>query len=310
MSPPIPKRMTITEAIQRFVPDGSSIVMGTCFDAMIPFAAGHELIRQERRGLTLIAPASDILFDQLIGAGCADTIMAAWVGNGSAGLAHCLSRAVEQSIPHPIEVRDHSTFSIALALLAGSLGSPFIPTQSLLGSDLPNTNPDLIESVNPLNERGDPIILVRALQPDVAILHVQRADEQGHAHLWGPPGVSVEAALASRSVIIVTEEIVPTEALLSDPHDLLVPTHKVVAVIEEPGGAHPSAVQGYYHRDHAFFDDYERQTRAVEGFEEWLETWVMDVAGRGAYLERVVPEHWRALKAMQPEPFKAPDYGF
>jgi glutaconate CoA-transferase subunit A len=304
------KQMTMAEAIERFVPDGSSVVMGTCLEALIPFTAGHELIRQERRGLTLVGPISDILFDQLIGAGCVERVMAAWVGNVSAGLAHCFRRAVEQGIPRPIEVRDHSNFSIALALMAGGLGAPFIPTLSLLGSDLPHTNPDLIESVNPLNERGDPIILVRALQPDVAILHVQRADARGHAQMWGHLGITVEAALASKAIIIVAEEILPTEAILSDPNRVIAPAHKVVAVVHEPGGAHPSPVQGYYNRDHDFFHDYHQRTRTVEGYEEWLEDWVMDVPGREAYLERLGRERWQALRARQPAPSLPADYGF
>lgn len=291
------KRTTMAEAIERWVPDGSSVVMGACLDGLVPFAAGHEMIRQERRGLTLVAPASDMLFDLLMGAGCATMVMAAWVGNASAGPGHCFRRVVEQGIPHAVEVRDHSTFSLALALLTGGLGSPFIPTQSLLGSDLPNTNPDLIESVNPLNERGDPIILVRALQPDVAILHVQRADEQGNAHLLGPLGVSVEAALASQVVIIVAEEIVSTEMLLSDPNRVLAPAHKVVAVVEEPGGAHPSPVPGYYRRDHRFFNDYHEQSRTVDGFAAWLEAWVMDVEDRRTYLERLGRARWQGLRA-------------
>lgn len=304
------KRMTMKEAIERFVPDGSAVAMGLCLESLIPFAAGHEMIRQGKRNLTLIGPISDMLFDQLIGAGCVGCVQAAWVGNVSAGLAHCFRRAVEQGIPHPIEVRDHSNFTVALGLLAAGLGAPFIPTRTLLGSDLPNTNPDLIESTNPLNEDGEPILLVRAIQPDVTILHVQRADEQGHAHMWGNLGISVEAALAAKAVIVVAEEVVSSDVLLSDPNRIVVPAHKVVAVVEEPGGAHPSPVQGYYGRDHEVYHDYHQRTRTVEGFQEWLEEWVLGVPDRAAYLERLGAERWQRLQRQQSAPSVPADYGY
>src|SRR5246127_53519 len=131
------------EAVARFVPDGTSVCMGTALEALIPFAAGHEMIRQRRRGLTLVGPISDILFDQLVGAGCVARIQAAWVGNVSEGLGHCYRRATEQAIPHALEVRDHSNFSISLALWAAAWSVPYLPARTLLGSDIPSTNPDL-----------------------------------------------------------------------------------------------------------------------------------------------------------------------
>ncbi len=304
------KRMTMKEAIERFVPDGSRVALGLCLESLIPFAAGHEIVRQGKRHLTLIGPISDMLFDQLIGAGCVDCVMAAWVGNVSAGLAHCFRRAVEQEVPHPIEVRDHSNFTISLALLAAALGAPFIPTRSVLGTDLPNTNPDLVESTNPLSEAGEPLLLVRAIQPDVTILHVQRADEEGHAHMWGNLGISVEAALAAKAVIVVAEEVVSRDVLLSDPNRIVVPAHKVVAVVEEPGGAHPSPVQGYYGRDHEMYHDYHRRTRTVEGFHEWLEEWVLGVPDRAAYLDRLGEARWQGLQRKQPAPSASADYGY
>src|SRR5690606_35464944 len=139
-------------AVEHFVPDGSSVAMGLALEANIPFAAGHEIISQRRRDLTLIGPISDVLFDQLISAGFVAEIIAAWVGNVRAGLGHGYRRAIEKGIPRPLSVREHSNFSISLALKAAALGAPFIPTRSLLGSDLPHTNPDLIEITNPLNE--------------------------------------------------------------------------------------------------------------------------------------------------------------
>src|SRR5712664_1400675 len=161
--------MSMREAVARFVPDGSSVCMGTALEALIPFAAGHELIRQRRRDLTLIGPISDILFDQLIGAGCV-----------RAGLGHNYRRAVEQRIPAPLEVQDHSNLTIAFALQAAALGVPYLPTRSLLGTDLPRANPTFKEAADPWT--GVPLLLVPAIAPDVAILHVQRADQEGHAH--------------------------------------------------------------------------------------------------------------------------------
>ncbi len=187
--------MLLSDAIVRFVPNGSSIAMGTALEAAIPFAAGHELIRQHRHDLTLIGPISDILFDQLIGAGCVKKVAAAWVGNVSAGLAHNYRRAVEQQIPHPLQVEDYSNFTIALALLAAGLGAPFIPTKSLLGSDIEKNNRNLHVISSPLD--GERLVIVPALKPDVAILHVQRADEEGNAHAWGNLGITEEAAMAA-----------------------------------------------------------------------------------------------------------------
>src|SRR5436305_1978588 len=145
------KLMTMREAIARYVPDGASVALGLALEPCIPFAAGHEIIRQRRRDLTLIGPISDVLFDQLIGAGCVAKVVAAWVGNVSAGLAHCYRRAAEQGIPRAIEIVDHSNFSLGLALLAGALGAPYIPTKTLLGSDIRRTNPTLREARDPFS---------------------------------------------------------------------------------------------------------------------------------------------------------------
>ena len=195
------KLMPLRDAIAQFVPNGSSVVMGAALEASIPFSAGHEIVRQRVHDLTLVGPISDILFDQLIGAGCVRQVIAAWVGNVSAGLGHNYRRAQEQGIPHRLQVWDHSNFSIALALLAGGLGAPYIPTYSLLGSDLLKTNPGFVQAESPID--GEKTLLVPALRPDVAILHVQRSDESGSAHAWGNLGISEEAALASERVIVV-----------------------------------------------------------------------------------------------------------
>src|SRR5438105_7630165 len=274
------KLQGLDEAIERFVPDGASVVMGTALESLIPFAAGHALIRQRRRELELIGPISDMLFDQLIGAGCVRRITAAWVGNVSAGLGHNYRRAVEQGVPNRLELEEHSNFSVGLALLAAAMGVPYLPTRTLLGSDLVKRNPRL--------RPGEPGLLhVAAIQPDVAILHVQRADAEGHAHCWGNLGVTCEASLAARHVVLLAEEIVAPEVILSDPNRILLPPHRVSAVAHVPGGAHPSPVQGYYGRDHAAFGEYHHATRERDGFLAWLQQWVLDVPHRAAYLARL-----------------------
>src|SRR6202049_485939 len=225
------KLMTMAEAIDRFVPDGASVALGVALEPLIPFAAGHEMIRQRRRDLDLIGPISDALFDQLIGAGCVGRVTAAWIGNVSEGLGHSYRRACEERIPRSLEVRDHSNFSISLALWAAAWNVPSLPARTLLGSDILLTNPGLVA--------GDGLVHVEAVRPDVAIVHVQRCDEMGRAHAWGPMGITEEAGLAAGRVIVTCEELVEAEVILSDPNRILFPETKVVAVVHEPGGRLP-----------------------------------------------------------------------
>ena len=274
--------------------------MGTALESLIPFAAGHELIRQGRRDLELIGPISDMLFDQLIGAGCVRRVTAAWVGNVSAGLGHNYRRAVEHGIPDRLELEEHSNFSVGLGLLAAAMGVPYVPTLTLRGSDLVARNARL-------SEAGNGLLHVSAIEPDVAILHVQRADSEGHAHCWGNLGITREAGLAARRVILTAEEIVPPDLILSDPNRVLLPPHRVTAVVHAPGGAHPSPVQGYYGRDHAFFSEYHRATRDRDGFLHWLEEWVFNVRGRADYIVKL-GERFDALRPQQPRLAATVDY--
>jgi glutaconate CoA-transferase subunit A len=302
------KLVSMPEAIERFVPDGATVALGCALEQLIPFSAGHEMIRQRRRDLTLIGPISDILFDQLIGAGCVSRIIAAWVGNVSEGLGHCYRRAVERGMPRAITVEDHSNYSVSLALLAASLGAPYIPMVSLLGSDIVRNHPTIRPNHSPLD--GRPILLVQALQPDVAILHVQRADVEGRAHVWGGLGICEEAALAARGVIYTAEEIVASEVILSDPNRVLAPEMKTLAVVHTPGGAHPSPVQGLYNRDHAYFTEYHQRTRTADDFATWLEEQVLGIPDRATYLERLGDERWRGLAAKERRLAAPVDYGY
>ena len=271
--------MTMAEAIDRFVADGATVALGTSLEPLIPFAAGHELIRQRRQDLELVGPISDSLFDELIGAGCVRRITAAWVGNVSEGLGHCYRRAAEQGIPRSIEIHDHTNFSISMALWAAAWNVPFLPARTLLGSDILRTNPNVREV--------DGLVQISAVRPDVTILHVQRCDAQGRAHAWGPLGISEEAGLAAERVIISCEELVDPAVTLSDPNRILLPETKVVAVVHEPGGAHPSPVQGFWKRDHALDNAYAAESRTREGYEAWLKRWVLDAPDRKTYMTMV-----------------------
>ncbi len=288
----------MAEAVERFVPDGASVALGTALEPLIPYAAGHEIIRRRRRDLEVVGPISDSLFDQLIGAGCVRRVTAAWVGNVSEGLGHCYRRACEHAVPRAIEVHDHTNFSIALALWAAAWNVPSLPTRTLLGSDIASTNPNLSTS--------DGLVHVKAVRPDVAIVHVQRADEHGRAHAWGPLGITEEAGLAAERVIVSCEELVDSSVTLSDPNRILFPETKVTAVVHEPGGAHPSPVQGFFKRDHAFYRDYAQRSRTREGFEAWLKEWVVDVPDRSAYLKRIAAE---TLRIKQHRPSVPVDFG-
>jgi len=273
-----------------------SIAIGCALEPAIPFAFAHELIRQKRRDLILIGPISDILFDQLIGAGCVARVEAAWVGNVSAGLAHCYRRAMEQGTPRRIEVRDHSNFSIAQALLAGAIGAPYIPTKTLLGSDIPRANGTFKESVSPFD--GSKELLIPAIVPDLAVIACQTATAEGGAELLGPWGVTREAALAAKEVIVLSE-IVARESTIGTighpPGRGVVPPTKVVAVVNEPGACHPSPLYGMYDRDHEFFHEYHRATRTPEGFEAWTQEWVTGIPDRATYLRKLGPR-WPKLR--------------
>ena len=304
---PTSKLLTLREAIARFVPHGSSVCMGTALEAAIPYAAGHELIRQGRRDLTLVGPISDILFDLLVGAGCVSRIIAAWVGNVSEGLGHNYRRACEHGVPAPLAVEDHTNLSLAMALLAGSTGAPYIPTRSLLGTGLLESNSRFRVGADPWS--GAPVVLIPALTPDVAIVHVQRADSQGHAHAWGTLGVTREAALAAHRVIVIAEEIRATEEILSDPNLVLAPPGKIAAVVHEPFGAYPSPLQGFYARDHDFFARYHTETRSVEGTRDWLRQWVLEPGDWKGFLGRVGPARLEAIRAKTPRPSLPVDLG-
>ena len=299
------KLFSLSDAIARFVPDGSSIAMGTAQETLIPFAAGHEIVRQRKRNLTLLGPISDILFDQLIGAGCVARVRAAWVGNVITGSGYNFRRAVEGG---RIDVEDHSNLTMSMALRAGAMGVPFMPARTALGTSILARNDSLMEMECPFT--GDTLTAVRAIQPDLAIIHVQRADEYGNAHCWGNLGITHEACLAARDVIITAEEIVEPAVIESDPNRVVTPGFRVTAVAHAPWGAHPSPVPGYYNRDHQGFLDYREASKTEEAFSTWLATWVDGVEGVDGYRELLGEQRLAELAIGLPAPTATADYGY
>lgn len=289
------KLRSLHDAIATGVHDGMSIVMGCALESLIPFAASHEIIRQSKKNLTLTCPISDMQFDQLIGAGCVKKIIAAWVGNVAAGLGHSYRRAAEASIPNAIEIEEHSNFTIGLGLQAAANGLPFLPTRSIIGSNLA-AGQQFKPIVCPFTSEN--LIAVRAIRPDVAILHVQRADGEGNAHVWGNFGIMREAAFAAKSVILTCEELVDHEVILSDPNRTVIPGFLVSSVVHEPFASHPSPTQGYARRDDDFYFEYHQETRTREGFEQWLAKWVLGVKTHGEFLNRLGRER---LDRLRPE---------
>ncbi len=291
------KVQSLEAAIATHVRDGMSIAMGCGLESLIPFAASHEIIRQRRKDLTLIGPISDVQFDQLIGAGSVRKIQASWVGNVAAGLGHNFRRAAEHGQPVPLEIEEHSNFTIGLALQAAAMGLPFLPTRSIKGSDIAN-EPHFARVHCPFT--GEELIAVRAIRPDLAIVHVQRADDQGNAHLWGNYGVIREAAMAAGKVILTCEELVDHQVILGDPNRTLIPGFTVSSVVHEPNGSYPSPVQGYARRDDDFYFEYHNATRSAEGFERWLEKYVYGVKNHREFLDLLGRDRRDRLKPQIP----------
>jgi glutaconate CoA-transferase subunit A len=276
------KLLSMREAVARLVPDGASVACGLALEAAIPFAFTHELIRQRRRDLHLIGPIADMVFDQLVGAGCVAVIEAAWVGNVTTGSGYCFRRAVESGRPRELTVREHSNLTISLALQAAASGVGYLPTRTALGSDVAAGHDGFQPVACPFS--GQRLLAVRAVRPDVAVVHVQRADPAGNAQAWGNLGVSQEAVTAARTVIVVAEELVPSEAIRARPELTLLPGALVTAVVHEPGGSHPAPLQGYRGHDAGAYGDYARASATEEGFRAWLDRWVLGVPDRPGYL--------------------------
>ena len=299
------KQFSLSDAIDRFVPDGSSIAMGLSLESLIPFAAAHEIIRQDKRNLTLIGPISDVLFDEIIGAGCVRRIRAAWVGNVITGSGYNFRRGVETG---QLQVEDHSNLTLAMALKAGAMGVPFMPAQTALGSDLYKTNSSLKRISCPFTAK--PLTAVEAIIPDVTIVHVQKSDAFGNAHAWGNLGVTRDACMAGRHVILTAEEIVAPDIISRDPNRVITPGFRVSAVVNCPWGGHPSPVPGYYNRDHQAYIDYRNQSKTPEHYAEWREHWVDSIKRPEDYRDLLGPDRMEALAIKNHDWSEAVDYGY
>jgi glutaconate CoA-transferase subunit A len=311
------KLTSLSAAIAEHVPSGSSLALGLQMEQMIPYAAAHEIMRQKRRDLRLIGPISDILFDQLIGAGCVKDVVAAWVGNVMMGSAYNFRRATEQENPgapgEKLKVFNLTNFAVALGLQAGAMGVPFLPTRTARGSDIPKGNHFFYEIMSPFaNEHGEREMLyaVRAIVPDVTVVHVQRADEHGNAHCWANFGVMLEGVRAAKKGILLAEEIVAAEVIASDPNRTVIPGFLVTAVVHAPLGAHPSPVQGYYKRDDDFFREYHEGTKTPTDFAAWADKWVYGVKDVCEYAAKLGADRVASLQ-VKDHAYAAPvDYGY
>lgn len=278
------KIMTLKEAIQKFVRDGCTLSLGG-FCALNSEAAAYEIVRQKKKNLTFIDDSPIVELDILIGAGCIKKVEVAYVAASIFALAANFRRAVEEGIPRHIEIEDYSNYGIGLRFLAGAMGVPFMPTRSLLGSDIPKYNKRIKIIEDPYE--GNPIALVPAANPDVCIIHVQRADASGNAQIWGSLGNDENKAKAAKHTIITCEEIVPKKDILRIPNMTVIPFYCVDAVVELPYGSHPSFCYGYYYCDLPFVHDYAKSNEEREGFLEWLDQWIFGCENHMEYCDKV-----------------------
>jgi glutaconate CoA-transferase subunit A len=287
------KVMPMKEAIAKYVHDGDTAYLAG-FTHLIPFAAGHEIIRQGKRDLTLARATPDIIYDQMIAAGCAQKVIFSYAGNPGVGSLRCFRRATEKGIPKPLEIEEYTHFDLSGRLFAGATNMPFLPVRSNLGSDLPANNPNIKVVVDPYT--GYAVSVVPPLKPDVAVVHVQRCDAAGNAHIWGIVGEQKDAAFAAKRVILSAEEIVDEAIIRSDPNRTLIPDFIVHAVVHEPWAAHPSYTQGYYDRDNEFYVQWDEITKEHDTTIKYLQEWVYGVEDRAAYVKKLGKEKFEKLR--------------
>ena len=264
--------MSLADAVAATVADGDTVAMEG-FTHLIPFAAGHEIIRQGRQRLTLVRMTPDIIYDQLIGMGCAEKLIFSWGGNPGVGSLHRLRDAVEKGWPRPLALEEHSHAAVANAYAAGAAGLPFATCRGYLGTDLPKVNPNIRTVTCPFT--GETLAAVPALRPDTTIIHALKADRAGNVLIEGILGVQKEAVLAAKRALVTVEEIVEDFGPRS-PNAVILPAWTVTAVACVPGGAHPSYANGYYRRDNAFYLGWDDIARDRDGFLAWMKANVLD----------------------------------
>jgi len=267
---PMAKLVPLAEGIEALVRDGDVVALEG-FTHLIPFAAGHEIIRQGRRDLTLVRMTPDVVYDQLIGMGCASRLVFSWGGNPGVGSLHRFRDAVQNSWPAPLELEEHSHAGMANRYVAGASGLPFAVLRGYSGTDLPRHTREVRTITCPFT--GEVLTAVPALRPDVTVVHAQRADRAGNVQMWGITGVQKEAVLAAQRSLVTVEEVVDT--LEPVPGQVVLPTWAVTAVAEVPGGAHPSYAQGYSVRDNAFYRRWDAISRERDTFRDWMEQHVL-----------------------------------
>lgn len=286
------KLIPLKDAIAEFVNNGD-VVYAAGFTHLIPFAAGHEIIRQNKKDLTLARATPDLIYDQLVAAGCARKVIFSYMGNPGVGSLRIVRAAIEKG---QLEWEEYSHFGMITRLQAGASGLPFLPMNQTAATDLEKSNPRIKRVTDPYS--GREVITVPALNPDVAIVHVQRADSQGNAHLWGIVGEQKEVAFAAKKVILTAEEIVDESVIRSDPNRTIIPGFIVSAVCHVPHAAHPSYAQGYYDRDNEFYLAWDKISSDPEATRQYLEEWVYGVKDR--------EEYWAKLGAEKHEQLKVP----
>ena len=273
--------MSLSDAIARNVNDGD-MVYAAGFTHLIPFAAGHEIIRQRRKDLVLARATPDLIYDQLVAAGCASKVIFSYMGNPGVGSLRLVRAEIEAG---RLEWEEYSHFSMISRLQAGATGLPFMPMNPTAAGDLERANPNYRTVIDPYS--GNPVVVVPALKPDVAIVHVQRADADGNAHIWGIIGEQKEAAFAAERVILTTEELVDESVIRSDPNRTLIPGFVVDAVCHVPYAAHPSYTQGYYDRDNDFYLEWDKISSSPDLTRAYLDEWVYGVKDRDEYWDKL-----------------------
>ncbi|HYT78034.1 MAG TPA: CoA-transferase [Actinomycetota bacterium] len=280
------------DAVAELVSDGDTVAIEG-FTHLICFAAGHEIIRQRKRDLTLCRLTPDVIYDQMIAGGVAKKLVFSWLGNPGVGSLHAIRRRVEGKEGNPLELEEYSHFGMICRYVAGAANLPFFPIRSYAESDLPKANPRIVPIESPYG--GESIYAVPPLNPSVAIVHAQRADVNGDTQIWGVLGCQKEAAFAADRVIVVVEELVDEPVVRRDPNRTVIPGMIVDAVVVEPKACHPSYAQGYYDRDNRFYLDWEGISRDPDTLEAWLKEWVYDLSTHQEYVEKLGEERWSAL---------------
>jgi glutaconate CoA-transferase subunit A len=305
------KVTSMRDAVAALVHDGDVVAIEG-FTHLICFAAGHEIIRQRKRDLTLARLTPDLIYDQMVAAGTARKLGFSWLGNPGVGGLHAIRRRVEDAAPAgedpaPLELEEYSHFGMVGRYTAGASNLPFFPLRSYFETDLPKANPLIRPIKSPYGD--ETVYAVPPLKPDVTVVHAQRADAAGDTQMWGLLGCQKEAAFAAERLIVVVEDLVDESVVRADPNRTVIPGLIVDAVVVEPFGAHPSYVQGAYDRDNDFYRDWDGISRDATTTQAWLDEWVYGVSGRAEYVQKLGAERVASLRPSGEAPSGSVDYG-